>query len=493
MRDNGPGIEPETLARIFSPFYTSKTSGTGLGLAISKKLVDAHGGSIEVQSTPGQGTEFLLTFPKHAVCGPRSRPMKAHKMHGCGPPGRRRRAPERPARPETPEQRAEAKMAAAGEAIRWSVITIALLIFVPPVGLVVLFLGGARHLRNLYRLVIEPKLRQRFIDREVSRQVSATLSDERQQMVGEHARSMETLSASIAHEIRNPITAAKSLVQQMEEDPTAAENVEYARVALEELDRVERSVSHLLRFAREEEMGVGDVQLAEVIDSALETFRERIARAGIELVRRAGRRGRAARRRREAAARGHQPGRQRDRRAGREPHARSPRIELAMGENLAGTEVWVRVHDNGPGIDREALQKIFSPFYTSKANGTGLGLAISKKLVDAHDGTLDVGSQPGAGAEFLVTLPKQHAGRRAAREGPHPDRRGRARDPARALRAAAARGLRGRGRQLGRGGARAARGGALRPRAHRSRARARRLRDGRAARARGSCAPRPWW
>jgi signal transduction histidine kinase len=69
VRDNGPGIEPEALARIFSPFYTSKASGTGLGLAISKKLVDAHGGSIEVKSTPGQGTEFLLTFPKHAAAG----------------------------------------------------------------------------------------------------------------------------------------------------------------------------------------------------------------------------------------------------------------------------------------------------------------------------------------------------------------------------------------------------------------------------------------
>jgi signal transduction histidine kinase len=70
----------------------------------------------------------------------------------------------------------------------------------------------------------------------------------------------------------------------------------------------------------------------------------------------------------------------------------------------------VRVKDNGPGIDREALRKLFSPFYTSKPNGTGLGLAISKKLIDAHHGTLEVGSQPGAGAEFLVTLPKLRAG-----------------------------------------------------------------------------------
>ena len=335
--------------------------------------------------------------------------MKAHRMHGCGPHGRRRRDPDRLARPQTPEERADAKIAATGEAIRWSVITIALLIFFFPVGMVVLFLGGGRQLQNLYRLVIEPKLRQRFIDREVRRQVSATLLDERQQMVGEHARSMETLSASIAHEIRNPITAAKSLVQQMEEDPTAVENVEYARVALEELHRVERSVSHLLRFAREEEMGVGDVKLSEVIDSALETFRERITRAGIELVRRqdgeGALRGDAEQLRRVII---NLVGNAID--ALDESHTERPRIELAMGENLAGTEVWVRIKDNGPGIDREALQKMFSPFYTSKPNGTGLGLAISKKLIDAHHGRLEVGSQPGAGAEFLVSLPKQQPG-----------------------------------------------------------------------------------
>ena len=67
VRDNGPGIAPDSLARIFSPFYTSKERGTGLGLAISKKMVDAHGGSIEVQSSSGAGAEFTVTIPKQAV------------------------------------------------------------------------------------------------------------------------------------------------------------------------------------------------------------------------------------------------------------------------------------------------------------------------------------------------------------------------------------------------------------------------------------------
>ena len=348
-------------------------------------------------------------------CGPAARAQrKARHTRGRGVESQRETDAD--FAPQTPEERAwreaheiaEAKLEATSEAIKWSVITIALLVFLPPVGMFVLIFGGAKQLRALYRLVLEPKLRNRFVDHEVTRRVSQTLSNERQQLVGEHARSMETLSASIAHEIRNPITAAKSLVQQMEEDPTAVENVEYARVALEELHRVERSVSHLLRFAREEEMGIGDVRMADVIDSALETFRERLSRGGIELVRQldgeGSLRGDAEQLRRVII---NLLGNAID--ALDESHTPSPRIELSLGENLAGAEVWVRIKDNGPGIDAQGLQKIFSPFYTSKANGTGLGLAISRKLIDAHHGTLEARSQPGAGAEFLLTLPKRLA------------------------------------------------------------------------------------
>jgi signal transduction histidine kinase len=108
--------------------------------------------------------------------------------------------------------------------------------------------------------LIAPELRERLVREEVERQVESGVTRERRHLADEHAQRLEALSASIAHEIRNPITAAKSLVQQMGEDPRSGENVEYAKVALEELDRVERSISHLLRFAREEEMRLGEVR-----------------------------------------------------------------------------------------------------------------------------------------------------------------------------------------------------------------------------------------
>jgi signal transduction histidine kinase len=61
--DTGAGIPEEAKDRIFIPFYTTKSKGTGLGLAISQRIVKAHGGSIEVQSRLGEGSEFILRFP----------------------------------------------------------------------------------------------------------------------------------------------------------------------------------------------------------------------------------------------------------------------------------------------------------------------------------------------------------------------------------------------------------------------------------------------
>jgi PAS domain S-box-containing protein len=66
VRDDGPGISPDVLPRIFDPFYTTKTEGTGLGLSISYGIVRDHNGTIDVESLPGQGTTFILTFPSLA-------------------------------------------------------------------------------------------------------------------------------------------------------------------------------------------------------------------------------------------------------------------------------------------------------------------------------------------------------------------------------------------------------------------------------------------
>ncbi|MFO0611734.1 MAG: HAMP domain-containing sensor histidine kinase [Polyangiaceae bacterium] len=226
-------------------------------------------------------------------------------------------------------------------------------------------------------------------------------ADERQRLEGRHARALEELSASIAHEIRNPITAAKSLVQQIAEDPTSADNIEYARVALGELERVERSVSHLLKYARDEELVLADVDLADVVASALDALADRVAKSRVTVSRdtEAGSllRGDAEKLRRVVV---NLVANALDATLDRPDGT----VRITAGRNLAGSEVWLKVRDNGPGISRDDLPKIWGSFFTSKKTGTGLGLAITKKLVEAHGGSIEATSE-GAGAEFVATFP----------------------------------------------------------------------------------------
>jgi signal transduction histidine kinase len=64
IEDNGPGIPPEQMETLFSPFISTKKSrGTGLGLPVSQKIVHEHGGRILVQSVPGRGARFTLELP----------------------------------------------------------------------------------------------------------------------------------------------------------------------------------------------------------------------------------------------------------------------------------------------------------------------------------------------------------------------------------------------------------------------------------------------
>ena len=63
VQDNGPGISPELLSRVFDPFYSTKSKGTGLGLSVSYNIVKAHGGDLTVTSKLGTGSTFAIKLP----------------------------------------------------------------------------------------------------------------------------------------------------------------------------------------------------------------------------------------------------------------------------------------------------------------------------------------------------------------------------------------------------------------------------------------------
>jgi len=304
------------------------------------------------------------------------------------------------------------RIAFIGHAVIWFSVCLFLLVvagFFP--ALVVALAWGIGLSAHGFFGVVAPALRSRWVDREVGHRLHVSVTHERRALESRHARSLEQLSASVAHEIRNPITAAKSLVQQIAEDPLSVANAEYATVAVAELDRVERSVSHLLRFAREEPLELRETQIDAVVDSALDTLRERIDKAAARIDKRAEGDGwlyaDAEKLRRavinlvsnalDALADSGFP---------------DPTVELTSGANLAGDEVWLRIRDNGPGIESARLAKIFDPFQTFKEGGTGLGLAITRKLIEAHGGTLEVKSALGAGTEFVLVLPRHGPDRR---------------------------------------------------------------------------------
>ena len=235
------------------------------------------------------------------------------------------------------------------------------------------------------------------VEREVRRETMSVRTEKQ--------ASIDELSATIAHEIRNPIAAAKSLVQQMGEDPRSVENVEYANVALEELDRVEKSISHLLRYAKEEDLTFAPASLAGVVDAALTEMRAKLDAGKVAVARNyiggptiVG----DAEKLRQVFANVIDNAID-----ALEPVEHERKLELFI-ENGLPNRARVRVRDNGVGIAPGKIDRIFNPFFTTKARGTGLGMAISKKIVEAHEGSIDVLSEPGRGTEFVVTLPLPH-------------------------------------------------------------------------------------
>ncbi len=208
------------------------------------------------------------------------------------------------------------------------------------------------------------------------------------------------LAARIAHEIRNPITAARSLAQQLAREPGAPFAAEHELI-LAELERVERQVAGLLRFVRRDELRLEAVDLGELVGATVEHFRRRFEELGVSV---------------DVSA-----GRAISTRADRE-RMRQVLINLlenaldALGDRPVGRRLvvtvaqtngkaTVRVVDNGSGVAAELLPRLFEPFFSLKPNGTGLGLAIARRTVEAHGGTIAAAPAPEGGLSVSIEVP----------------------------------------------------------------------------------------
>ena len=230
---------------------------------------------------------------------------------------------------------------------------------------------------------------------------AATYSKARSLAHAEKLAAIGETAARIAHEIRNPITAARSLAQQLAREPGAPFAAEH-EVILDELERVERQVATLLRFARRDELRLEPVDLQALARATADRLRARLDAEQIRLVVEAPERlvtlgdreklGQTLLNLVENAA---------DALAETAPPGRWITVTVAGAAGRAT----VRVGDGGPGAPPEVVARLFEPFFTSKAHGTGLGLAIVKRTIEAHGGRIDAERVPDAGLAFRIELP----------------------------------------------------------------------------------------
>lgn len=221
------------------------------------------------------------------------------------------------------------------------------------------------------------------------------------------------MAAAIAHEVKNPLASievmAGVLKRQLAEQPEALETLDDI---IGEAKMANGIVVEVLEFVRPINLQVERVSLDEVLKDSITLAEGKMRRGAVSIKTDVGEDVP------ELLADGHQLRQlfsnllaNAFEALGGEGHVDI--LARLVPEDDAPTaiddddppKVSVEVRDTGPGMSAEDMERIFSPFFTTKPQGTGLGLAIVRKVVDAHDGRIDAGSAPGRGATFKVTLP----------------------------------------------------------------------------------------
>jgi signal transduction histidine kinase len=219
----------------------------------------------------------------------------------------------------------------------------------------------------------------------------------------ERMAALGQLSAGLAHEIRNPIGTIKASAEMLAKrlSPTDSIGAELAGYISSEVDRTNSLVSRFLDFAKPLAPVFSECELHTVLDQAVRNLEIQHAGAGPTI------------------HRNYDPG------LGRVwgdavllERLFSNLLQNAIAASPEGGLVTIKTRhleegaevsiiDRGPGIAPELHEKIFNPFFTTRASGTGLGLAIAARIAGEHRATIAVESEPGRGAVFSVTLPYQ--------------------------------------------------------------------------------------
>jgi two-component system, NtrC family, sensor histidine kinase PilS len=214
------------------------------------------------------------------------------------------------------------------------------------------------------------------------------------------------VAAGLAHELRNPLASMAGSIELLKSSAgLSAADARLMDIVLREAARLEQLVAAFLAFSRPPPPRPERVEVDRIVAETLDVFAHDRAAAHVRVERSLA-----------PAAAFCDAGQLRQvlwnllANAAQALSARGGGGAVRVRCAPEGDRALVSVEDDGPGIAAADLPNLFTPFYTTKVGGTGLGLATVQRLVDAHGGTVEVSSTPGAGARFTVRLPAAAGG-----------------------------------------------------------------------------------
>ena len=225
----------------------------------------------------------------------------------------------------------------------------------------------------------------------------------------ERLAAMGEMAAQLAHQLRTPLAAAMLYTANLENpELSAAGRGSIAQKAIARLRHLERLIQDMLLFARGEVLGREPIAVADLLQDLRQTI-EPLARArAVGFSVEEGVPAAVVTGNRKAIFGALTNLLENALQAAVSAAPDIGAVQLAVrrtGENLAFI-----VRDTGPGMTPAVAARLFEPFFTTRAEGTGLGLAIARGVARAHGGNIEVNSEPGAGSEFIVTLPLARQG-----------------------------------------------------------------------------------
>ncbi len=242
-------------------------------------------------------------------------------------------------------------------------------------------------------------LEQTFNDMVVSLREKEVMESKLRQ--AQRLSALGNLAAGVAHDIRNPLNAIKLLSGHALDTlgPEAETAQKSLRTISEEADRLEEIVSNFLSLARETELKPEPQEVDVLLEDCARLFQKDAEARGIRLGC-------------DLHARGLElmldP--KQWKRAilnillnALEACPRDGRVRILSRRSDTCCEIEIR--DDGPGVPKAALERIFDPYFTTKPGGTGLGLSITRGIVEEHGGTIDISSSPEWGCQVLIRMP----------------------------------------------------------------------------------------